>query len=68
MLIAAVGVFISFDSKESGTLFGLVNGLISQLPLQVLLFHLDGEKNSKLTTVSIGGAFAALVSILFYFK
>ena len=30
MIIAATGIIlISFDSKETGTLFGLINGLIS---------------------------------------
>ena len=69
MLIAAVGViFISFDSKESGTLFGLVNGLISQLAFAGFTVSLRWRKKTpKLTTVSIGGVFAALVSILILF-
>jgi len=69
MLIAAAGIiFISFDSKESGTLFGLINGLISQLAFAGFTVSLRWRKKTpKLTTVSIGGVFAALASILILF-
>ena len=66
MVIAAAGIiFISFDSKQSGTLFGLINGLISQLGFAGFTVSLRWRKKTpKLTTVSIGGIFAALVSTL----
>ncbi len=66
MVIAAAGIiFISLDSKQSGTLFGLINGLISQLGFAGFTVSLRWRKKTpKLTTVSTGGIFAALVSIL----
>tara|TARA_A100000164_G_scaffold171088_1_gene151948 strand:+ start:216 stop:1109 length:894 start_codon:yes stop_codon:yes gene_type:complete len=66
MVIAAIGViFISYDSKESGTLFGLINGLISCSAFAGFTVSLRWRKKvPKLTTVAIGGIFAAFASLL----
>ncbi len=66
MIIASMGIFfISYDSKETGTLFGLINGLISCSAFACFTVSLRWKKNvPKLTTVSIGGIFAALISLL----
>ena len=67
--VAAAGIiFMSFDSKMEGTLFGLFNGLLSSLGFAGFTVSLRWRKKTpKLTTVSIGGIFAALVSILILF-
>ena len=67
--VAAGGIiFMSFDSKMEGTLFGLFNGLLSSLGFAGFTVSLRWRKKTpKLTTVSIGGIFAALVSILILF-
>ena len=59
--IAAAGIiFMCFDSIQTGTLFGLVNGLISSLGFAIFTVTLRYKKNTpKLTTVSIAGLFAA---------
>ena len=64
--IAAAGViFMSFDSRETGTVFGLVNGLISSLGFAGFTVSLRWRKNTpKFTTVAIAGIFCAIVSIL----
>ena len=64
--IAAAGViFMSFDSRETGTVFGLVNGLISSLGFAGFTVSLRWKKNTpKFTTVAIAGIFCAIVSIL----
>jgi len=69
MIIAAIGiVLISFQSKESGTLFGLINGLISSSAFAGFTVSLRWKKNvPKLTTVSLGGITAAIVSLLVLF-
>ncbi len=66
MTIAAMGIFfISYDSKEAGTLFGLINGLISCSAFAGFTVSLRWKKKvPKLTTVSIGGIFAAFSSFL----
>ena len=66
MIIAAIGiVLISFQSKESGTLFGLINGLISSSAFAGFTVSLRWRKKvPKLTTVSLGGIIAASASLL----
>jgi len=71
MVIAASGIiFISFDSYEEGTLFGLINGLISSVAFAGFTVSLRWRKKvPKLTTVSLGGiiaAFASLIVLFFY--
>ena len=69
MIIAAIGiVLISFQSKESGTLFGLINGLISSSAFAGFTVSLRWRKKvPKLTTVSLGGIIAASISLLVLF-
>ena len=69
IIIAAAGIiFMCFDSIQTGTLFGLVNGLISSLGFAVFTVTLRWKKNTpKLTTVSIAGIFAAVISLLVIF-
>ena len=71
MIIAAAGIIlISFDSKETGTLFGLFNGLISSTAFAGFTVSLRWRKKvPKLTTVSLGGITAAIVSlsVLFFY-
>ena len=69
MVIAAVGIiFISFDSNEEGTLFGLINGLISSAAFAGFTVSLRWRKKvPKLTTVSLGGIIAAFVSLIVLF-
>ena len=69
MVIAATGIiFISFDSKETGTLFGLINGLISSSAFAGFTVSLRWRKSvPKLTTVSLGGIIAASFSLLVLF-
>ena len=69
MIIAAVGIIlISFDSKETGTLFGLITGLISSSAFAGFTVSLRWRKKvPKLTTVSVGGIFAACISVLILF-
>ena len=69
IIIAAAGIiFMCFDSIQTGTLFGLVNGLVSSLGFAVFTVTLRWKKNTpKLTTVSIAGVFAAVISLLVIF-
>ena len=69
MIIAATGIIlISFDSKETGTLFGLINGLISSSAFAGFTVSLRWRKSvPKLTTVSLGGIIAASFSLLVLF-
>ncbi len=69
IIIAAVGIiFMCFDSIQTGTLFGLINGLVSSLGFAVFTVTLRWKKNTpKLTTVSIAGIFAAIISLLVIF-
>ena len=66
IIIAAAGViFMSFDSRETGTLFGLVNGLLSSLGFAGFTVSLRWRKNTpKFTTVAIAGIFCSAVAIL----
>tara|TARA_Y100001970_G_scaffold51574_1_gene65228 strand:- start:7953 stop:8846 length:894 start_codon:yes stop_codon:yes gene_type:complete len=69
MIIAATGIIlISFDSKEAGTLFGMINGLISSSAFAGFTVSLRWRKKvPKLTTVSLGGIIAATISLLVLF-
>ena len=69
MVIAAAGIiFISFDSNEEGTVFGLINGLISSAAFAGFTVSLRWRKKvPKLTTVSLGGIIAAFVSLIVLF-
>ena len=64
--IAASGIiFISLDSKGEGTLFGLINGLLSSLGFAGFTVSLRWKKRTpKFTTVAIAGIFCAAVAIL----
>ena len=66
LIIAAAGIiFMSFDSKQSGTLFGLINGLLSSLGFAAFTVSLRWKKNiPKLTTISTGGIFTACISLI----
>ena len=66
IIIAAAGIiFMSFDSKGEGTLFGLVNGLLSSLGFAGFTVSLRWRKKTpKFTTVAIAGIFCAAVSLL----
>ena len=66
IIIAAAGIiFMSFDSKGEGTLFGLINGLISSLGFAGFTVSLRWRKKTpKFTTVAIAGIFCAAVSLL----
>ena len=66
IIIAAAGIiFMSFDSKGEGTLFGLVNGLLSSLGFAGFTVSLTWRKKPpKFTTVAIAGIFCAAVSLL----
>ena len=69
IIIAAAGIiFMCFDSIQTGTLFGLVNGLVSSLGFAIFTVTLRWKKNTpKLTTVSIAGIFAAAISLVVIF-
>ena len=66
IIIAAAGIiFISFDSKGEGTLFGLINGLLSSLGFAGFTVSLRWRKRTpKFTTVAIAGIFCSAVAIL----
>ena len=66
IIIAAAGIiFISFDSKGEGTLFGLINGLLSSLGFAGFTVSLRWRKNTpKFTTAAIAGIFCSAVAIL----
>jgi len=66
IIIAAAGIiFMSFDSIGEGTLFGLINGLLSSLGFAGFTVSLRWKKKTpKFTTVAIAGIFCAAVSLL----
>ena len=66
IIIAAAGIiFMSFDSKGEGTLFGLINGLLSSLGFAGFTVSLRWRKKTpKFTTVAIAGIFCAAASLL----
>ena len=67
--VAAAGIiFMSLDSKGEGTLFGLINGLLSSLGFAGFTVSLRWRKNTpKFTTVAIAGIFCSAVAILVLF-
>ena len=66
IIIAAGGIiFMSLDSKGEGSLFGLINGLLSSLGFAGFTVSLRWRKKApKFTTVAIAGIFCAVVAIL----
>ncbi len=66
IIVAAAGIiFMSFDSKGDGTLFGLLNGLLSSLGFAGFTVSLRWRKQTpKFTTVSIAGIFCAIVAVI----
>ena len=64
--LAAGGIiFMSLESKGEGTLFGLINGLLSSLGFAGFTVSLRWRKNTpKFTTVAIAGIFCSAVAIL----
>jgi len=64
--VAAAGIiFMSLDSKGEGTMFGLVNGLLSSLGFAGFTVSLRWRKKTpKFTTVAIAGIFCSAVAIL----
>ncbi len=66
IIITAGGIiFMSFDSIGEGTLFGLINGLLSSLGFAGFTVSLRWRKNTpKFTTVSIAGIFCAVLAII----
>ncbi len=64
--VAAAGIiFMSLDSKGEGTLFGLINGLLSSLGFAGFTVSLRWRKKTpKFTTVAIAGIFCSAVAIL----
>jgi len=64
--VAAAGIiFMSFDSKMEGTLFGLLNGLLSSLGFAGFTVSLRWRKKTpKFTTVAIAGIFCSAVAIV----
>ena len=64
--VAAAGIiFMSLDSKGEGTLFGLINGLLSSLGFAGFTVSLRWRKNTpKFTTVAIAGIFCSAIAIL----
>ena len=66
IVVAAGGIiFMSLDSKGEGSLFGLINGLLSSLGFAGFTVSLRWRrKTPKFTTVAIAGIFCAAVAIL----
>jgi len=66
VIVAAGGIiFMSLDSKGEGSLFGLINGLLSSLGFAGFTVSLRWRKKTpKFTTVAIAGIFCAAVAIL----
>ena len=65
IIVAGGIIFMSFDSIGEGTLFGLINGLLSSLGFAGFTVSLRWRKNTpKFTTVSIAGIFCAALAII----
>ena len=66
IIVAAVGiVFMAFNSREIGTLFGLVVGLLSALGFSFFSVSLRWRKNTPtFTTVAVAGLFCGTFSFL----
>ena len=66
IVVAAGGIiFMSLDNTGEGSLFGLINGLLSSLGFAGFTVSLRWRKKTpKFTTVAIAGIFCAAVAIL----
>ena len=66
IIVAAGGIiFMSYDSQGEGSLFGLINGLLSSLGFAGFTVSLRWRKKTpKFTTVAVAGIFCAAVAIL----
>jgi drug/metabolite transporter (DMT)-like permease len=66
IIIAAIGIiFMAFNSRQIGTLFGLVIGLLSSFGFSIFSVSLRWRKNTPtFTTVAIAGLFCATVSLI----
>ena len=64
IIVAAVGIaFMAFNSSKTGTLFGLMLGLLSSLGFSIGSVSLRWNKRTPtFTTVSLAGLFCAIVS------
>ena len=64
ILVAAIGIgFMALNSKEIGTLSGLLFGLLSALGFSIFSISLRWRKETpKFTTVSLAGIICSLVS------
>ena len=70
ILVAAIGIgFMALNSKEIGTLSGLLFGLLSALGFSVFSISLRWRKDTpKFTTVSLAGIICSLVSAVVIIK
>jgi len=66
IIIAAIGIiFMAFNSKQVGTLFGLVIGLLSSFGFSIFSVSLRWRKNTPtFTTVAVAGLFCATFSFI----
>ena len=64
IIVAAVGItFMAFNSSKTGTLFGLLLGLLSSLGFSIGSVSLRWNKRTPtFTTVSLAGLFCAIIS------
>jgi len=64
IIVAAIGIiFMAFNSREIGTLFGLVIGLLSALGFSFFSVSLRWRKNTPtFTTVAVAGLFCGTFS------
>ena len=64
IIVAAVGItFMAFNSSKTGTLFGLMLGLLSSLGFSIGSVSLRWNKRTPtFTTVSLAGIFCAIIS------
>ena len=66
IFIAAVGIiFMAFTSRQIGTLFGLIIGLLSSFGFSIFSVSLRWKKNTPtFTTVAVAGLFCATFSFI----
>ncbi len=66
IVIAAIGItFMAFTSRQIGTLFGLVVGLLSSFGFSIFSVSLRWRKNTPaFTTVAVAGLFCATFSFI----
>jgi len=65
IIIAAIGIiFMAFNSRQIGTLFGLAIGLLSSFGFSIFSVSLRWRKNTPtFTTVAVAGLFCATISL-----